>query len=141
MFLAAALRAAAPFVPALVRAPQYSPANRTVAPCGRSSRAELESNVLGSPSVSTYRMSKSLSARPAPPDVAPLAAPHEIFDAFVCPEGQVIRLFATSVMSPLSFLLKRCSNVAAEATAGASAQRASASTATPRARRKGGMPG
>jgi hypothetical protein len=60
-------------------------------------------------------------------------------DAFVWVDGHVIRVLATRVMSPLSFLLKRCWNVAAEATAGASAQTTSARTATPRARPKGGM--
>src|SRR4051794_39101164 len=67
-------------------------------------------------------MSKSLSARPALPDVALLAASQVIALEFVAPGGHVRSELAAIVMSPLSFWLKRLVNVAAEAGAGGGVQ-------------------
>ena len=82
-------------------------------------------------------MSKSLSARPAPPDVAALAASQVIALLFVAPGGHVRSELAAIVMSPLSFWLKRFVKVAAEAVAGSSAQARIASSARRRERYAG----
>src|SRR5215210_295963 len=120
---------------ALERAPQYRPANRTVAPFGMPTVAELELNVPASASVSTYCIAKSLSARPGPGAVALLAASHVAL-AFVEPGGHDISVLAAIVMSPLTLRLNALWKVvgsAAEAAAGASA----VSTSASRRRRSG----
>ena len=103
--------------PALVRPPQYSPANSTSVPAGGVNVELDELNVAGSASVSTGTIAKLLLL-----SAAPVAVPACDAAQFGAAAGHVISVLPVTQIAPGSFVLKRGTNgcsTTAEAVAGA----------------------